>query len=116
MIVVASFDHRDMDPERKMSRGVSLLREFLSYASSGGQILSANRPNDAIALNAFELSVRDALQDRGLDLVAQWGVSRYRLDFALKHPQRPGQFILAIEEQLRQVIQRHRQEAKATGP
>lgn len=97
MIVVASFDHRDMDPERKMSRGVSLLREFLSYASSGGQILSANRPNDAIALNAFELSVRDALQDRGLDLVAQWGVSRYRLDFAVKHPQRPGQFVLAIE-------------------
>lgn len=97
MVVISSFDHRDMDPERKTSRGVMLLREFLHYAATGGDILREIEEASNVELNPFELLVQDALQAQGLRLVPQWGVSRYRLDFAVQHPERPGQFVLAIE-------------------
>lgn len=97
MIVVSSFNHLDMDPERKTSPGVRLLRDFLAYAASGGDNLLQDHAYDDIPLNPFELAVRDALEQRGLQLIPQWGVSRYRLDFAVKHPERPGEFVLAIE-------------------
>ena len=97
MIVVSSFDHQDMAPDKKTARGVKLLREFLQYAGTGGDILRETGDASAEPLNGFELLVRDALEARGLQLVPQWGVSRYRLDFAVQHPERPGQFVLAIE-------------------
>ncbi|POB09068.1 hypothetical protein CO251_15945 [Sulfobacillus sp. hq2] len=97
LTVVSSFDSRDMDPERKMSRGVELLRAFLEYAESHGDRLEREDNHDDVPLNPFELAVRDALTAKGLALVPQWGVSRYRLDFAVKHPKRPGEFVLAIE-------------------
>ncbi len=97
MTVISSFDHRDMDPTRRMSRGVELLREFLAYAATKGDILRTGPGYRDIALNPFELMVRDALTKEGLHLVPQWGVSRYRLDFAVQHPERRGEFVLAIE-------------------
>lgn len=97
MTVISSFDHRDMDPTRHTSRGVELLREFLAYASTGGDILRTGPAYQDIALNPFELMVRDALTQEGLHLVPQWGVSHYRLDFAVQHPERQGEFVLAIE-------------------
>lgn len=97
MVVVSSFDHRDMDPDKKTSRGVTLLREFLQYAATGGDILRNAGAAVSEPLNVFEVLVRDALQAEGLRVIPQWGVSRYRLDFAVQHPERPGQFVLAIE-------------------
>ncbi len=97
LMVVSSFDHQDMDPNKKTSRGVALLREFLQYAATAGGILRDAGGAASEPLNAFEILVRDALVAKGLQLVPQWGVSRYRLDFAVQHPERPGQFVLAIE-------------------
>lgn len=97
MTVVSSFDHHDMDPDRNQAKGVSLLREYLAFAASGGNNLRTEQARSGIPLNSFELAVRDALIAEGLQLESQWGVSRFRLDFAVKHPRYPGQFVLAIE-------------------
>lgn len=48
-------------------------------------------------MNPFEIDVRDQLTHAGLDLEPQFGSSGYRIDFAAKHPERPGQMVLAIE-------------------
>jgi very-short-patch-repair endonuclease len=96
MTLVSSFSHTDMDPNRAKARGVELLRLYLEYAASQGRTLSAAQ-STAIALNAFESEVRDALTAKGMHLVPQWGVSGYRIDFVVQHPDHPGSFVLAIE-------------------
>ena len=96
MTVVSSFGSADMDPKRMSSRGAQLLRDYLIYAESRGADLgdgAAEHP----PLNPFEIEVRDHLERAGVPLVAQLGASGYRIDFAAQHPQRPGQFVLAIE-------------------
>jgi very-short-patch-repair endonuclease len=95
MTVVSSFTAADMDPE-KTKRGGDLLRLYLGYAESHGEKLD-RLAAEAPDLNAFELDIRDALDKAGIPLICQHGVGRYRLDFAAKHPDKPGRLVLAIE-------------------
>lgn len=95
MIAVSSFTAADMDPERT-KRGGDLLRLYLAYAESCGEQLD-RQAAEAPSLNAFELDIRDALEKSGVPLICQHGVGRYRLDFAAKHPDKPGRLVLAIE-------------------
>ena len=48
-------------------------------------------------MNEFEKDVYDALTANGIPLVPQYGVSKYRIDFAAVHPKQPGRYVLAIE-------------------
>ena len=97
MTVVSSFDHRDMDPSRSSARGVELLRLYLQYAASAGRNLGETQATATVPMNGFEHDIKVALEGQGLSLLPQWGVSKYRLDFAVQHPRRPGEFVLAIE-------------------
>jgi very-short-patch-repair endonuclease len=94
--LVSSFGHVDMDPGRSTKRGVELLRLYLEYASSGGRVLADPGKTD-VPLNPFEADVVDTLLAAGIPIEAQWGVSKYRIDVAAKHPTKPGRFVLAIE-------------------
>jgi very-short-patch-repair endonuclease len=96
MTVVSSFSHHDMDPSRSKARGVELLRLYLDYAASGGSRLG-QESTSGFALNAFERDVFDALTDKGIALLPQWGASRYRIDLVAQHPAEPGRLVLAIE-------------------
>ncbi len=96
MTVVSSFRSADMDPERTKARGADLLRRYIAYAESAGQVLD-REVMDTTPLNPFEIDVRDHLQRAGIPLICQYGVSGYRLDFVAKHPDQPGRFVLAIE-------------------
>lgn len=96
MTVVSSFSHWDMPEDRSKARGVVLLRKFLEYAASGGTRLGDIGPTD-VELNEFEQDVYEALTANGMRLVPQYGVSRYRIDFAACHPQQEGRYVLAIE-------------------
>jgi very-short-patch-repair endonuclease len=48
-------------------------------------------------MNSWELEVFDRLSAEGLELVPQYGSSGFRIDMVAKHPDRPGDFVLAIE-------------------
>jgi very-short-patch-repair endonuclease len=96
LTLVTSFSHHDIDPARSAARGVDLLRRYVEYAAGGARSLSADGPREA-ALNPFEADVCDTLRASGLALIPQWGASGYRLDFAVQHPERPGQLVLALE-------------------
>ncbi len=95
MTVVSSFAHAEMDPNRSSARGVEHLRSFLRYAESGGHDLSDT--DGTTPLNPFELDVLDKLAAAGLDVLPQYGCSGYRIDFAVRHPERAGRFALAVE-------------------
>ncbi|WP_419842153.1 AAA domain-containing protein [Candidatus Poriferisodalis sp.] len=95
IVLVSSFSHLDMALGRSKAQGVELLRQYLEYAASGGQVLGAG--GSGVALNPFELSVKAGLERRAIPVTPQFGVSGYRIDFACAHPERPGQMVLAVE-------------------
>ena len=96
MTVVSSFGSSDLDPDKLNKEGAKLLRAYLAYAESAGSSLGAldQLPPE---LNPFEIQVRDALVKEGVAVTPQHGVSGYRIDFAVRHPEQPGRHILAIE-------------------
>jgi very-short-patch-repair endonuclease len=96
LTVVSAFSSHDLDPRKLTSRGPQLLGSYLRYVESGGQQLHRG-PHAAADLNPFEQSVRDALEQAGVQVTPQYGVSGYRLDFAASHPEQPGRMVLAIE-------------------
>ena len=96
MTIVSSFDHRDMDPDRTKARGADLLRLYLEYAASRGKLLG-DQGQMAFPDNSFEADVQNALRSKGIELIPQYGVSKYRIDFVAKHPKRPGRLVLAVE-------------------
>jgi very-short-patch-repair endonuclease len=96
MTLVSSFSASDIDPNRSSSRGVALLRQYLQFADSRGDYLGDHAPEHP-PLNPFEIDVRDTLAAEGIPLTPQLGASGYFIDFAAGHPDRPGDFVLAIE-------------------
>ncbi|WP_322770286.1 AAA domain-containing protein [Frankia sp. Cr1] len=96
MTVVSSFSDYDMDPEKLRATGARLLRAYLEYARLGADMTGSGRAT-GIDLNPFEDDVLTALQEAGIPVVPQYGVSGYRIDFAAAHPAQPGRMVLAIE-------------------
>lgn len=95
MKVVSSFVSDEVDLNRSKARGVQLLKEFLSFAASGGNDLGS--AGDVPPLNPFEISVRNRLEAAGIRAIPQYGSSGYRIDFAIPHPDRPNEMLLAVE-------------------
>jgi very-short-patch-repair endonuclease len=96
LALVSSFSADDLSEDGHDSRGYKLMYQFIRFAASHGSILG-DGPNRGIPLNAFEIDVRDRLQAAGLHLDPQVGVGSYRIDFAARHPTKPGRHVLAIE-------------------
>lgn len=98
MTVVSSFSHHDFGPRAETkNRGPELLRLFLEYCAVQGDLSRSGGRQETYELNPFERGVLDAMRSAGVPAVPQWGVSGYRIDFALAHPERPGQMLLAVE-------------------
>jgi very-short-patch-repair endonuclease len=99
MTVISSFSHTDLDPAKTAQAGKEFLRGYLEFVADPNRgILSSNRLyEDVTKMNDFECDVSVHLTNAGMQILPQWGVSSYRLDFAVQHPDEPGRFILAIE-------------------
>ncbi|MYW05321.1 DUF4011 domain-containing protein [Streptomyces sp. SID3343] len=96
MEVVASFDPDEM--RLTDSRGLRHFHNYLRYVRSGHAVL-AHEPDDANAgpESPFEESVLAVLRGWGYDVQPQVGVARYRIDLGIRHPQRPGLYVLGVE-------------------
>lgn len=95
LTLVSGFSHIDMEPGRSSARGVELLRSYLKYAETGGADLGDEVRE--YSLNPFEVDVKKRLEQAGLTVIPQYGASGYRIDFAVVHPDQPGELILAVE-------------------
>ena len=94
MTLVTSFAADDMREDGHPSDGYRLMFRFLRFAALG-ELPGAHGRH--VKLNPFERDVQDRLTAAGLDLEPQLGVGSYRLDFAVRHPEHPGRYVLAIE-------------------
>jgi len=70
--------------------------QYLRYVKSEGSDLGDLSINE-VPMNPFEQDIYDSLVERGIGLVPQYGVSGYRLDFAVQHPEEKGRYVLALE-------------------
>ena len=93
--VFASFDPGDIDPARTTREGPKVLKRFLEYAKSG--ILDDRAPTGLGADSPFEEDVAEAIRGMGYLVDLQVGSAGFRIDLGVRHPDRPGQYIAAVE-------------------
>jgi very-short-patch-repair endonuclease len=77
------------------SRGLRVLKEYLTFARSGivkGAVETGDQPT-----NDFERSVAAVLNEKGYEAVPQVGVAGFFIDLAVRHPLKRGTFLLGIE-------------------
>lgn len=98
VVLVASVKAADLDLSGSTSQGAHLLKGYLEYAERGVDSLAREITSiTGEAESTFEEEVATALLQHGLHPISQVGCGGFRIDLALKHPQRPGEFCLGIE-------------------
>jgi REase_MTES_1575/Protein of unknown function (DUF3320)/AAA domain len=93
--VFASFDPEDIDFSRTSSAGPRILRRFLDFAKNGH--LEESAPTGEDADSPFEEDVASAIRNYGFLVDAQVGSSGFRIDLGVRHPDKPGAYLLAVE-------------------
>jgi len=94
--VISTINPYQYDDNRFNSIGAKAFIQYLRFVKSGGLDLG-DLASERVPMNPFEQDIYDTLSAAGLGLVSQYGVSGYRLDFAVQHPDEPGRYVLAIE-------------------
>lgn len=95
MEVFCNFRADELELDAHASRGVRALKHFLSYAET--RVLDIPLEAGKEADSPFEMEVLRALQERGYNVEIQVGTAGYFIDMAVKDPDFPGRYILAIE-------------------
>ena len=85
----------DIDLNRSRARGVVALKRFFKYAETA--ILDVPIPTGQGPDSPFEEAVADALSGHRLDIDLQVGSAGFRIDLAVRDPERPGHYLLGIE-------------------
>ena len=93
-VVFSSINSGDISAESK-PLGTRMLRDFLHYAETGK--IAAGQVTGGEFDSPFEEAVAIALRSRGYRVEPQVGVSGFRIDLGILHPEKPGRFILGIE-------------------
>lgn len=98
MMIFASFPAHFIDLKRTSADAVRDLKHYLEFAERGPKALG-----EAVAgslggyESPFEQAVARGLGGRGWATVPQIGVSRFRIDLGIVHPDRPGDFLVGVE-------------------
>lgn len=93
--VFASFDPADMDLSRSTRPGPGILKRFLEYAQTGQAV--EHRPTGKGPDSPFEEDVAGVIHSRGYLADHQVGSGGFSIDIGVRHPDTPGQYILAVE-------------------
>lgn len=113
IIVVSSIEPEDLNVANTSERGPKLLKSYLKYARavSGGKIEEVDAViyeiNEAVNTHVerqtlqfdspFEEQVYQQLRNIGYEIITQVGMSGYRIDMAVVHPNNRNRYILGIE-------------------
>lgn len=95
-VVFSSIDGDEIHVTPSTPWGVKALKAYLDYAKKGIQAQPEISPG-AEPANEHEAAISYVLKDRGYEVVPQVGVSGYFIDLAVRHPHKPGAFLLGIE-------------------
>ncbi|NLF02045.1 MAG: DUF4011 domain-containing protein [Anaerolineales bacterium] len=93
--LVSSISFGDIPEDPGKRSGVQALRAYLEYAVTG-QLRMATTIGGA-SESVFEEQVAEVLKARGYQVELQVGCSGYRIDMAVRHPERPGRYVIGVE-------------------
>jgi very-short-patch-repair endonuclease len=93
--IYTSLRPEDIVIDGSTPEGTKALRNYLEYARSG--LLEAPEQTEHEPDSDFEIAVIDVLRAMNYEVTPQLGVSGFRIDIAVKHPDHPGTFLAAIE-------------------
>ena len=100
VLVFASFDYTMIDLSRTQARAVADMRDYLEYAERGMAVLGSQahaRYGVDSFDSDFERDVAMTLREQGWKVQSQVGVSRFRIDLGVVHPNEPGRYLAAVE-------------------
>lgn len=98
MLLFTSFDAGMIDLNRTSARAVRDLKHFIEFAERGPRALAeAIQGSVGEHESPFEEAVAHALTRKGWAVVPQIGVSRFRIDLGIVHPDRPGDYLVGVE-------------------
>ena len=93
--VFSNFRGSDLQLAPGSSKGLTVLKRFLAYAETGA--LETFGETGRATDSPFEDQVRSAVEALGYDVEPQVGEAGYFIDLAVRHPEQPGKYVLAIE-------------------
>lgn len=83
------------DPDQN---GVPHLKAYLDFAARGISALAVNPgAADEVPDSPFEEDVLEVIRGMGYTVDAQVGSAGYRIDMAVRHPEKQGEYVLGIE-------------------
>lgn len=98
MLVFSTLSPDRIDLSRTQARAVADLKHFLEYAERGPAALGAAVHGSLGDFESpFEAAVARALRDKGWEVHPQVGVSAYRIDLAIVHPDAAGRYLAGVE-------------------
>jgi very-short-patch-repair endonuclease len=98
LVVYSSFKAEELDVTGIKALGVWHLKNFLDYAQRGSVALAEESRGSVGGFDSpFEEAVAEALTSRGWRVVPQVGVSGFRVDLGVVHPDFPGRFLAGVE-------------------
>ncbi len=100
MVLFSSFDSSMVDLTRTQATAVEHLKHYLEFAERGpialAEFSSANYGVDQFDSD-FEMSVAANLREAGWKVQTQVGVSKFRVDLGIVHPDKPGEYLAGVE-------------------
>ncbi len=98
MHIYSTLRPEQIDLSRTNAEGVRDLKHFLEFADRGPQALAEaiDRPKGEYE-SPFELVVREALTNKGWILHPHVGVSGFRIDLGVVHPDAQGRYLAGVE-------------------
>lgn len=93
--VFCSFDPGEMDLSKTKLEGPRVLKRFLDYAKTGiidERVASGEEPD-----TPFEADIAAEIRRMGYLVDHQVGTVGFKIDLGIRHPDRPGTYILAVE-------------------
>ena len=98
MLVFSTLEADRINLSRSQARAVKDLKHFLEYAQRGPAALGAAVYGSIGDFESpFEQAVARALKDKGWIVHPQVGVSAYRIDLGIAHPDAPGIYLAGVE-------------------
>ncbi|PKP91093.1 MAG: DNA helicase, partial [Alphaproteobacteria bacterium HGW-Alphaproteobacteria-16] len=98
LIIFSGFTADQIDPTRTKAMAVQHLKTFLDYAERGAIALPAQTTGSMGGFDSpFEEAVAAQLERRGWQIVPQVGISGFRIDLGIRHPDLAGAYLAGVE-------------------
>ena len=98
MMLFTSFDAGMIDLSRTGANAIRDLKHYIEFAAKGPKALAeAHQGSVGGTESPFEDAVKAMLERRGWTVRPQIGVSGFRIDLGIVHPDRPGDYLAGIE-------------------